>query len=96
MKYHFFLLEKGLKQAERITEALYKGDLMSLSTLNCAEIQAILKGATVVDVLAEPDITILQLAMKAKCFHNQSIKFRMLTLFSRLRIIFILFLWYKL
>lgn len=49
---------------------------MSLSTLNCAEIQATLKGATVVDVLAEPDITILQLAMKAKCFHNQSIQFQ--------------------
>lgn len=64
--------EEGLAQAERITEALYKGDVKSLSTLNCSEIQGTLKGATVVEVFAEPDITILQLAMKAKCFHNES------------------------
>lgn len=81
-------VEEGLKQAERITEALYKGDLMSLATLNCSEIQATLKGATLVELLAEPDITILQMAMKAKCFHNEGIEnytIKCFSLYSRIR-----------
>lgn len=64
--------EKGLKQAERITDALYKGSVDALGELNYEEVTQTFAGAKVVDLLAEPGMSMLQLAMKAKCFNNES------------------------
>lgn len=64
--------EKGLKQAERITDALYKGDVDALGELNYEEVKKIFAGAKVVDILAEPGMSMLQLAMKAECFNSES------------------------
>uniref|UniRef100_A0A0K8VEW0 Tyrosine--tRNA ligase n=1 Tax=Bactrocera latifrons TaxID=174628 RepID=A0A0K8VEW0_BACLA len=64
--------EKGLKQAERITDALYKGSVDALGELNYEEVKQTFAGAKVVDLLAEPGMSMLQLAMKAKCFNSES------------------------
>ena len=68
----YFLLENGLKQAERVTNALYKGSVDGLGELNYAEIRQTFAGATLVDILPEPGMSMLQLAMKAKCFPTES------------------------
>ncbi|XP_004533800.1 tyrosine--tRNA ligase, mitochondrial [Ceratitis capitata] len=64
--------EKGLKQAERVTDALYKGNVEALGELNYEEVKQTFVGAAVVEILAEPGMSMLQLAMKAKCFNNES------------------------
>ncbi|BFG04477.1 tyrosine--tRNA ligase mitochondrial [Drosophila madeirensis] len=64
--------ENGLKQAERVTNALYKGKVDGLAELNYAEIKQTFQGAAVVDLLTEPGMSILQLAMKAKCFPTET------------------------
>nr|XP_016929801.1 tyrosine--tRNA ligase, mitochondrial [Drosophila suzukii] len=64
--------ESGLKQAERVTNALYKGNVEGLAELNLAEIQQTFQGATMVDLLTEPGMSILELAMKAKCFPTET------------------------
>lgn len=55
-----------------MTNALYKGNVDGLAELNYAEIKQTFQGAAVVDLLTEPGMSILQLAMKAKCFPTES------------------------
>ncbi|XP_068145088.1 tyrosine--tRNA ligase, mitochondrial isoform X1 [Drosophila tropicalis] len=64
--------ENGLKQAERVTNALYKGNVEALAELNYAEIKQTLQGAILVDMLKESGMSILQLAMKSKCFPTEN------------------------
>ncbi|EDV57071.1 tyrosine--tRNA ligase, mitochondrial [Drosophila erecta] len=64
--------ESGLKQAERVTNALYKGNVEGLAELNLPEIQQTFQGATMVNLLTEPGMSILELAMKAKCFPTET------------------------
>lgn len=64
--------EHGLKQAERVTNALYKGNVDGLAELSLAEIKQTFQGATIVDILTEPGMSILQLAIKAKCFPTET------------------------
>ncbi|XP_062135182.1 tyrosine--tRNA ligase, mitochondrial [Drosophila sulfurigaster albostrigata] len=64
--------ENGLKQAERVTNALYKGNVDGLAELNVTEIKQTFQGATMVDILPEPGMSILELAMKAKCFPTET------------------------
>lgn len=64
--------ESGLKQAERVTNALYKGNVEGLAELNLSEIQQTFQGATMVNLLTEPGMSILELAMKAKCFPTET------------------------
>ncbi|KMY96434.1 tyrosine--tRNA ligase, mitochondrial [Drosophila simulans] len=64
--------ESGLKQAERVTNALYKGNVEGLAQLNLPEIQQTFQGATMVNLLTEPGMSILELAMKAKCFPTET------------------------
>ncbi|XP_053963774.1 tyrosine--tRNA ligase, mitochondrial [Anastrepha ludens] len=71
--------EKGLKQAERITDALYKGSVDALGELNYEEVKSVFAGAKVVDILAEPGMSMLQLAMKAQCFITESDATRIIT-----------------
>lgn len=55
-----------------MTNALYKGNVDGLADLNLSEIQKTFQGATMVDLLTEPGMSILELAMKAKCFPTES------------------------
>jgi len=55
-----------------VTNALYKGNVEGLAEMNLAEIQQTFQGATMVDLLTEPGMSILELAMKAKCFPIES------------------------
>ncbi|XP_065368744.1 tyrosine--tRNA ligase, mitochondrial [Calliphora vicina] len=64
--------ERGLKQAETITNALYKGNVEGLAELDHNEIKQTLSGATLVEMLAEPDMTMLKMAIKAKCFPTEA------------------------
>lgn len=42
-----------------------------LAELNPEEVPKTLGGATLVEILAEPDMTMLKMAMKAKCFPTE-------------------------
>jgi len=64
--------ESGLDSAERITAALYGKSISSLAQLQPSEIKETFKGASVVEILLEPATSILDLAMKAKCFSTEN------------------------
>jgi len=60
--------ENGLQEALLATSALYDNNIETLSTLSVNDVYKIFNGATVVELMLEPGITVLQMAMKAKCF----------------------------
>lgn len=62
--------EEGLKKARQVTAALYEGDFAALSSLTAAEIKSVFAGAKVHEVLLEPGMTILDLALKAKIYKH--------------------------
>jgi len=64
--------ESGLESAERITAALYGKSISSLAELKPNEIKETFKGASIVEILLQPATSILDLAMKAKCFPTES------------------------
>lgn len=64
--------ETGLQEAIVATSALYDNSIDTLSTLSINDICKIFNGATVVELMLEPGITVLQMAMKAKCFLTES------------------------
>uniref|UniRef100_A0A1I8NNG3 Tyrosine--tRNA ligase n=1 Tax=Stomoxys calcitrans TaxID=35570 RepID=A0A1I8NNG3_STOCA len=71
--------EKGLKQAETVTNALYNGNVEGLAELNPQEVQQTLGGATLVEILAEPEMTMIKMAMQAKCFPTEADATRIIT-----------------
>lgn len=64
------IVEDGLKKAKLATSALYDGDFAALSSLSAIEMKSIFTGAKVYDVLLEPGMTILDLALKANIYKN--------------------------
>lgn len=50
---------------------MYKGNVEGLAQLDHNEIMQTLAGATLVEMLAESDMTMLKMAMKAKCFPTE-------------------------
>lgn len=64
-------IESGLERAESISAALYKGSVDALASLSPADIKQSFAGATVCDILQEPGMTMLDLALKAKCFPTE-------------------------
>lgn len=66
-----FFTESGLKKAESVSAALYKGSVDALASLSAADIKQSFAGATVCDILYEPGMTMVDLAMKAKCFPTE-------------------------
>lgn len=71
--------ESGLKQALTITNALYKGSPDALGELDYKDIKQTLAGATLCEIMAEPGLSILQLAMKAKCFPTENDAIRIIS-----------------
>jgi tyrosyl-tRNA synthetase len=65
-------LEAGLQEALVATSALYDNSIETLSTLSVNDILKIFNGATVVELMLEPGLTVLKMAMKAKCFLTES------------------------
>lgn len=61
-----------MQKAIQTTEALYVGNLDVLGKLTATEIKEVFSGATICDILLEPGMTALDLAMKAKCFDKES------------------------
>jgi len=64
--------ENGLQEALVATSALYDNNIETLSMLSVNDIFKIFNGATIVELMLEPGITVLQMAMKAKCFLTDS------------------------
>lgn len=65
-------IETGLQEALVATSALYDNSIETLSTLGINDIFKIFSGSTAVELMLEPGITVLQMAMKAKCFLTES------------------------
>lgn len=65
-------LEEGLQEALVATSALYDNSIETLSTLSVNDILKIFNGATVVELMLEPGLTVLKMAMNAKCFLTDS------------------------
>lgn len=61
-----------MKSAERITAALYSNTIDALAALKPDEITESFKGATFVEILLQPGITVLDMVLKAQCFANES------------------------
>lgn len=57
-----------LEKAEQISAALYGGDSKALGQLSYEEVKLLLKGTTNCEIMLEAGMTIMELAMKAKCF----------------------------
>lgn len=65
-------IESGLEEALVATSALYSKNKDTLSSLSVDDVIRIFNGATVVDLMMEPGMTVLQMTMKAKCFLTDS------------------------
>ncbi|XP_044736488.1 tyrosine--tRNA ligase, mitochondrial [Chrysoperla carnea] len=63
--------ENGVKTAEKVSDALYSNKLKSLEILQANELAQAFEGARTVELLPEPGLTVLDLALKAKCFPSQ-------------------------
>lgn len=68
----FCSIETGLQEALVATTALYDNNVETLSKLSVNDVFKIFNGATVVELMLEPGVTVLQMAMKAKCFLTDS------------------------
>jgi hypothetical protein len=64
--------EEGLETALKATTALYDQTVESLMQLTAEDISRIFDGAKVCDLLLQPGTTILDLALQAACFTNES------------------------
>lgn len=73
------LSEDGLLAAKRASAALYDKSIESFVRLNASELTDVFEGATIVDVLSEPGITVYELAKKAKCFKTDNDAERIIT-----------------
>lgn len=64
--------DMGLERAETTSKALYKGNIDALGQLNRNDIRQSFVGATLCDIMADPGMSLLDLAMKANCFPTES------------------------
>nr|CAD7430564.1 unnamed protein product [Timema monikensis] len=63
--------EEGLRSALQSSATLYEGSLEALGKLNTSELSHMFEGATVCELLLEPGTTLLDLALRAKCFATE-------------------------
>ncbi|CAH2002063.1 unnamed protein product [Acanthoscelides obtectus] len=71
--------EKGLKIAQRASDALYEGSVEAIGQMKSNEMIHLFSGATVIEMLPEAGQTILDIAMKAGCFATKSDAIRIIT-----------------
>lgn len=65
--------------AKRASAALYDKSIESFVRLNPSELTDVFEGATMVDILSQPGITVYELARKAKCFKTDHDAERIIT-----------------
>lgn len=70
---------EGLKKARMISDALYSGDVQALGTLHPQEIPALFVGAPYAEINLEPGTTMIDAAMKVKCFPTEKDAHRIIT-----------------
>lgn len=66
------LVEDGLKSAQLATSALYEGNVDALGRIPSSDLVQLFTNATTIELLPEVGMSVLDLAMKAKCFPTQS------------------------
>ncbi|XP_046414786.1 tyrosine--tRNA ligase, mitochondrial [Neodiprion virginianus] len=71
--------EAGLKTAQQTTSVLYDKSIESLSSLSADEMVSAFQGATLIEILPEPGLTVLQLSLKANCFPDETNAIRIIT-----------------
>uniref|UniRef100_A0A182QLZ4 Tyrosine--tRNA ligase n=1 Tax=Anopheles farauti TaxID=69004 RepID=A0A182QLZ4_9DIPT len=64
--------EEGLQQAMAISQALYSGDLSALQQLEVKDVAQSFGGAPLCEMLPEPGMTVLDVALRARCFPTQT------------------------
>ncbi|XP_003707527.2 tyrosine--tRNA ligase, mitochondrial [Megachile rotundata] len=64
--------EEGLVAAKRASAVLYDNSIESLQRMNANDLVQTLEGATVVELLSEPGLSVYELAMKANCFKTNN------------------------
>ncbi|XP_050520707.1 tyrosine--tRNA ligase, mitochondrial isoform X2 [Daktulosphaira vitifoliae] len=69
----------GLQEALMATSILYDKNVENLGKINCNDVSKIFSGAEVVELYFEPSLTVLEMAMKAKCFLTDSDACRIIT-----------------
>ncbi|XP_015177407.1 PREDICTED: tyrosine--tRNA ligase, mitochondrial [Polistes dominula] len=62
--------ELGVKAAKDASMVLYNKSIETLVKMSAEDIANVFEGATVVDLFAEPGLTVYELATKAKCFKS--------------------------
>lgn len=68
-----------MKKAKQVTAALYDGDFAALSSLTQVEMKSIFVGAKVQQIILEPGMTVLDLALKAKIYKHDREATRLIT-----------------
>lgn len=63
--------EEGLAKALKISDALYSGNVNALGELPPHEVAQLFEGATYNELYMESGTSIIQVAMKIKCFSNE-------------------------
>jgi tyrosyl-tRNA synthetase len=63
--------QAGLEKAESISSALYQGNLEALGELSAKDVSQTFNGAPTSELLLEPGMTMLDVAMKIKCFDSE-------------------------
>lgn len=71
--------ENGLKKALMISDALYKGDVHALGELKPEEVPTLFAGASYSEIFMKPGTTMIQAAMKSKCFLTEKDAHRIIT-----------------
>lgn len=69
----------ALEKAHMISDALYKGDINALGNLDHREMAQLFSGAPYNEFFMEPGTTMIDAAMRAKCFANEKDAHRIIT-----------------
>uniref|UniRef100_A0A182X584 Tyrosine--tRNA ligase n=1 Tax=Anopheles quadriannulatus TaxID=34691 RepID=A0A182X584_ANOQN len=64
--------EAGLHKALAISRALYNGDLSTLEQLEVRDVAQSFGGAPLCEILPEPGMTVLDVALRARCFPSRA------------------------
>uniref|UniRef100_A0A182R226 Tyrosine--tRNA ligase n=1 Tax=Anopheles funestus TaxID=62324 RepID=A0A182R226_ANOFN len=71
--------EEGLQKAIGISNALYNGDLSTLELLEIKDIAQSFGGAPLCEILPEPGMTVVDVALRARCFPSRTDAERIIT-----------------
>ncbi|XP_058444902.1 tyrosine--tRNA ligase, mitochondrial [Malaya genurostris] len=63
--------EDGLRKAKDISAALYSGNVEALGDLEIRDISQTFGGAPLIEIFPEPGLTVLNVAMRARCFPTE-------------------------